>query len=162
MSKHKFQVGDKVIVTRTEEDYKACLGAIGEIVDVDPNWEFPYEVVLEDKELRGYQELGQMQELFEEAELSLIPDVQINFEDPKYVVIKFQEGTVEEVGVNGVQIEDIIDILVERLQGFQNGGFPCRENALAITHLQEAQNWLYRRTMERKKQGVEGKYVKHK
>jgi hypothetical protein len=73
-----------------------------------------------------------------------------------YINIKFQEGPVKENGVNGCQIEDVIDVLVKRLQGFQAGNYPCRENALAITKLEEARLWLEERTMKRKAQGVEG------
>ncbi len=70
--------------------------------------------------------------------------------------IKFQVGPIGEVGANGTTIENVIDVLVERLEGFNQGDFRCRENSCAITHLQEAQNWLYRRTARRKAAGVEG------
>lgn len=56
---------------------------------------------------------------------------------------------------DGTSNEELIDVLVDRLT-YLNGKCPCRENALAITHLQEAQNWLYRRTRDREKRGVEG------
>ncbi|MCC2381173.1 hypothetical protein LKM00_27660 [Bacillus wiedmannii] len=79
----------------------------------------------------------------------------------KFIDIKFQEGPIQTNGVNGAQIEDVIDALVERLQGFQNGGYPCRENALAITKLEEGRLWLNERTRKRQQQGIEGKYEKH-
>lgn len=79
-----------------------------------------------------------------------------------FVDIKFQLGAVNEVGVNGTQIEDVIDVLVARLQGFQAGDFACRENALAITKLQEALHWLRHRTQQRVEQGVEGESLPHK
>ncbi|MDA1636475.1 hypothetical protein PDK11_27160 [Bacillus cereus] len=79
----------------------------------------------------------------------------------KYINIKFQEGPIQDNEVNGAQIEDVIDTLVDRLQGFQKGGYPCRENALAITKLEEARLWLNERTRKRQEQGVEGKYEKH-
>ncbi|MEW9575453.1 hypothetical protein U9K47_08315 [Bacillus toyonensis] len=79
----------------------------------------------------------------------------------EFINIKFQEGPIQENGVNGAQIEDVIDSLVNRLQGFQNGGYPCRENALAITKLEEARLWLNERTRKRQEQGVEGKNEKH-
>ncbi|PEW74019.1 hypothetical protein CN449_15245 [Bacillus thuringiensis] len=79
----------------------------------------------------------------------------------EYIKIKFQEGPIQENGVNGAQIEDVIDTLVNRLQSFQKGGYPCRENALAITKLEEARLWLNERTRKRQVQGVEGKYEKH-
>ncbi|MGE6313419.1 hypothetical protein ACQKD6_23740 [Bacillus cereus] len=79
----------------------------------------------------------------------------------KHINIKFQEGPIQENGVNGAQIEEVVDVLVNRLQGFQNGGYPCRENALAITKLEEARLWLNERTRKRQEQGVEGKNIKH-
>jgi hypothetical protein len=80
----------------------------------------------------------------------------------KYIEIKFQEGPIGEAGVNGCQIEDVIDVLVTRLQGFQQAGYPCRENALAITKLEEARLWLNERTRKRQAQGVEGRNEAHK
>lgn len=88
----------------------------------------------------------------------------------QHITIKFQEGPIygsqDEKGViteqpNGCDIEDVIDVLVERLRGFQNGSLRCRENALAITHLEEAGNWLVKRRMNRIAQGVEGTYQPH-
>lgn len=38
--------------------------------------------------------------------------------------------------------------------------FPCRENAIATTHVETAILWLEKRTAERKARGVEGKYIK--
>ena len=75
--------------------------------------------------------------------------------------IQFQCGPVGEVGVNGACIEDVIDVLTIRLNGFQAGPFKCRENALAITKLEEARMWLSERTRLRVEQGVEGKNVAH-
>ena len=75
--------------------------------------------------------------------------------------ITFQVGPIREVGVNGCAIEDVIDVLVARLEGFQKGPFRCRENALAITKLEEAKHWLNERTRKRQEQGVEGRNVAH-
>jgi hypothetical protein len=80
----------------------------------------------------------------------------------EHIQIKFQEGPIGEVGVNGTQIEDVIEVLVKRLQNFQSGKLPCRENALAITHLETAQLWLEHRTSNRRKQSVEGTNMAHK
>lgn len=74
--------------------------------------------------------------------------------------IDFQNGPVQEVGANGCFQEDLIAICVDRLRSFQQGDFKCRENALAITHLEEALNWLNSRTLNRKQRGVEGKLEK--
>ncbi len=78
-----------------------------------------------------------------------------------FIDILFQFGPVGDHGVNGCQVEDIIDIIVKRLEGFQRGPFHCRENALAITKLQEAWHWLDERTGKRLAQTVEGKNKPH-
>lgn len=72
--------------------------------------------------------------------------------------IHFQSGTVIDVGVNGIFIEDLLSICINRLEHFQNSKLNCRENAMAITRLQEATMWLNKRTLDRKKRGVEGTY----
>ncbi len=74
--------------------------------------------------------------------------------------IDFQEGPVGEVGANGCQNEDIIEVLLHRLRGLQDR-LSCRENALAITKLEEALMWLERRTGKRVAQGVEGTGKRH-
>lgn len=73
--------------------------------------------------------------------------------------IRFQNGPIKEVGVNGVHNEDLIAIVVHRLQGFQSGPYACRENALALTKLEEALHWLNHRTSAREKRGVEGTHT---
>ena len=73
--------------------------------------------------------------------------------------IYFQNGPIQEFGVNGCQNEDLLAVVIDRLQGFQGGQFACRENAIALTHIQEALMWLERRTLERIARGVEGKNI---
>lgn len=70
--------------------------------------------------------------------------------------IQFQNGPVKEAGVNGLHQEDLLSIVVDRLQHFQRGNFACRENALALTRIEEALHWLNHRTAERQARGVEG------
>ncbi len=75
----------------------------------------------------------------------------------EFINITFQEGPINEVGVNGAHIEDVVDLIIARLRGFNdNSDTRCRENSLAITDLESANNWLLRRTMARVDQGVEG------
>jgi len=74
--------------------------------------------------------------------------------------ISFQNGPVGEVGINGLHQEDLLTIVLDRLQSFQAGEFKCRENALAITKIEEAMHWLNHRTTERRNRGVEGTSVK--
>jgi hypothetical protein len=73
-----------------------------------------------------------------------------------YVVLNFQNGPINEAGVNGITHEVLLAILCDRLRAFQRGPFACRENALALTKLEEAQHWLLHRTMKRMAAGVEG------
>jgi len=80
---------------------------------------------------------------------------QIPAEDDSADVI-FQNGPIPENGVNGLTQEVLIAICIDRLEGFQSGQFACRENALALTKLQEAQMWLLKRTRDRIARDVEG------
>lgn len=70
--------------------------------------------------------------------------------------VRFQNGPIGESGVNGCHQEDLLAIVIHRLRGFQSGEYACRENALALTKLEEAMHWLNHRTSERQKRGVEG------
>jgi hypothetical protein len=70
--------------------------------------------------------------------------------------IHFQEGPIKECDVNGVMNEDLIAMVITRLEHFQKSDFACRENALAITKLEEALLWLRKRTMGRENRNVEG------
>ncbi len=71
--------------------------------------------------------------------------------------ISFQNGAIAEKGVNGVTQEALLAIVIDRLRAFQAGPFASRENALALTKIEEAQHWLLHRTRERMARGVEGK-----
>lgn len=70
--------------------------------------------------------------------------------------IRFQKGPIAESGVNGISGEALLAIVEDRLIGFQSGQFACRENAIALTKIQEAMMWLQKRTMDRVRRGVEG------
>lgn len=70
--------------------------------------------------------------------------------------IHFQEGPIKECGINGVHNEDLIAMVVCRLEHFNQSPYRCRENSLAITALEEALLWLRKRTMGREKRGIEG------
>ena len=75
-----------------------------------------------------------------------------------YVNIKWQDGVIPEVGRNGVQVAEAIEVVLNQLKGYQEK-FPCRENAISITKLEEAIMWQEKRTTDRIKRGVEGKHV---
>ena len=74
--------------------------------------------------------------------------------------ILFQNGPIKEFGVNGVTQETLLSVVIDRLRSFQAGPYSCRDNAVALTHCEEALMWLQRRTRERIKSGVEGTHQK--
>lgn len=57
---------------------------------------------------------------------------------------------------DGTTNEEVLRMLIDRMQYLQ-AKFPCRENALVITKLEESLMWLEKRTADRKARGVEGK-----
>lgn len=149
----KLQVGDYIRIRNTKLE---AFGAYGYIASIDYEWIYPYEVKFDDG-------VEYSQELYGYGDLVLVAGGYIDKSKKlphSYIDIKFQDGVVSG-GVNGVQMEDVIDLLIDRLEGFQKGNYPCRENALAITKLEEARMWLNERTRKRKEQDVEGKYSNH-
>lgn len=72
------------------------------------------------------------------------------------VMFTIQSDPISEIGVNGVQVLDMLaytKCLFESL----NEAFPCRENALTITKIEEAIHWQEARTRDRMRRNVEGK-----
>lgn len=63
---------------------------------------------------------------------------------------------------NGAFVEGVIAAALQRLEFYQTasgGKFKCRENALAITKLEEALHWLDHRTKAREARQVEGTHT---
>ncbi len=75
--------------------------------------------------------------------------------DVNSLSFNIQNGPVKENGVNGCQVDTIIEAAKVILEGL-NKEFPCRENATAITKLDEALLWLLKRKLDREKRNVEG------
>jgi len=57
---------------------------------------------------------------------------------------------------NGAFVEGVVQAAIGRLQHYQTSKFSCRENAIALTHLETALLWLQKRTDDREERGVEG------
>src|SRR5690242_19625465 len=83
------------------------------------------------------------------------------------IVIDWQNGPLgrgaDRKAPNGAFVEGVIAAAVDRINYYQtaNGGkFACRQNALAITKLEEALLWLQKRTMDREARQVEGTHAK--
>ena len=72
--------------------------------------------------------------------------------------LSFQNGTIPDVGINGVTNETVLAALIHRTKGL-NAKFPSRQNSIAITKMEEALMWFENRTAERKARGVEGQHV---
>lgn len=65
-------------------------------------------------------------------------------------VIEFQHGPRKlPDSVHGVLDTDLLEIVRDRLKGFQGSEFSCRENACALTHIEEALMWMNRRAEDR-------------
>ena len=73
------------------------------------------------------------------------------------IYVNFQNGPVPVNGSNGTTIEALLAICKDRLEGFQQGKFPCDENAEALLHITEAITVLNQRTINRLARNVEGK-----
>ena len=56
---------------------------------------------------------------------------------------------------DGTTTEEVLQVLINRMEFLQKT-MPCRENALVITKLEEADLWLKKRTCDRIKRAVEG------
>jgi hypothetical protein len=76
---------------------------------------------------------------------------------PNRWALNFQDGPVGTAGANGITNEALLAVVLDRLECFQRGAYKCRENALAITKLEEALHWLGHRSRDCERRGVEGK-----
>ena len=80
----------------------------------------------------------------------------LNGEVTRMIPIDFQEGPIKENGVNGVANEDLIMMVIARLEGFQKSEYACQDNADALEHLYATMDKLNIRTKKRIERGVEG------
>lgn len=60
---------------------------------------------------------------------------------------------------NGAFVEGVLQAALGRLEFYQRSKFKCRENALAITKIEEALHWLQSRTAKREQRDVEGTHT---
>lgn len=60
---------------------------------------------------------------------------------------------------NGAFVEGVIAAALDRIYFYQSTKLKCRENAIAITKLEEALHWLNHRTYEREQREVEGTHA---
>lgn len=75
----------------------------------------------------------------------------------KRTLIEFQNGARKEVGsTTGVIDSDLLEIVRDRLQGFQSGAFASEYNEKALFHIEEALYWMNRRVEDRIARNVLG------
>ena len=75
--------------------------------------------------------------------------------------IQFQKGPRKDPSSRqGVLDVDLLEIVRDRLTCFQAGEYACRENAIALTHIEEALLWLNKRVEDRAERNVLGTYEK--
>lgn len=71
--------------------------------------------------------------------------------------IQFQNGARKlDNSIHGVLDTDLLEIVRHRLQCFQQGEFATRENAIALTHIEEALLWMNKRVEDRIERNVLG------
>lgn len=75
--------------------------------------------------------------------------------DKNFLSFTVQDGPIKENGVNGCQVDEIIAVVKKMISGL-NDEFPCRENSIVITKLDEALHWLKHRKEDRQERHVEG------
>lgn len=89
--------------------------------------------------------------------------IQVEGEDSRRTCgyIQFQKGPRNVEGSTpGATEAALLTILIDRLRGFQSGPYACRENAIQLTHLEEALMWTKKRADDRAKRGVLGRNAK--
>lgn len=79
----------------------------------------------------------------------------------KALSIKFHTGalpdppmTAANPGPNGISMESLLAVVIDRLQCLQKGPTACRENSIAITYLENSLMWMQKRTRDRIAQGT--------
>jgi len=79
--------------------------------------------------------------------------------DKNSIAFTIQNGPIKEHGINGCQVDTLIHAARAIINGL-NTKFPCRENSLAVTKLDEALHWLDARKKDREARSVEGANAK--
>jgi len=82
-------------------------------------------------------------------------------EDIPYTLIQFQNGARKDPNaITGLLDSDLLEIVRDRLIGFQSGDFASEYNAKALEYIEEALMWMNRRVEDRIERNVLGTYNK--
>lgn len=110
--------------------------------------------VLKDKYPDKFNESGSMDYKWFESDIRPNNFVYVRH-DVNSLSFTIQNGPIKEHGVNGCQVDTIIEAAKLIIEGL-NKQYPCRENSMIITKLDEALMWSNKRKADREKRGVEG------
>lgn len=130
--------------------------ALETLKDVKEIWGYDVVVMDDLKKLHPemFNESGQMDYKIFESKIRSNYPIQIRH-DKNSISFTIQNGPIKENGINGCQLEALIYTAKLMIIGL-NEKFPCRQNSLAITKLDEALHWLLDRKLDREKRKVEG------
>lgn len=82
-------------------------------------------------------------------------------EDIPYTLIQFQNGARKDPNaITGILDSDLLEIVRDRLIGFQSGDFATEYNAKALEHIEIALMYMNRRVEDRIERNVLGTYNK--
>lgn len=82
-------------------------------------------------------------------------------EDIPYTLIQFQNGARKDPNaITGILDSDLLEIVRDRLIGFQSGDFASEYNAKALEHIEIALMYMNRRVEDRIERNVLGTYNK--
>lgn len=78
--------------------------------------------------------------------------------------ITWQDGPLgrdgDRIDPNGAFVETVLSAALQRIEFYQDSKFRSKENAMAITKIEEALLWLNKRTQDREERKVEGTHKK--
>lgn len=89
-------------------------------------------------------------------ELENFEDTDLSGQSLQFIQKEHIPGIGLETVKDGTTNEEVLAVLIDRMNYLQSK-WPCRENAIVITKLEESLMWLNKRTEDRKQRGVEGK-----
>ncbi len=116
-----------------------------------------YQLLLEEPErvTLGYQETKMTDELEYKGGLQEDWTIKDDRVRTPYATIKFQSGPMKQQGKNGCLVDDILEVVVARLEELELL-IPNHNNQMAINAVRDAIECLRLRTADRETRGVEG------
>jgi len=130
--------------------------ALETLKDVKEIGGFPVVVMdeLREKYPEKFNESGAMDYKWFEKEIRPSNFIYVRH-DVNSISFTLQNGPIKEAGVNGCQVDTIIETAKKILEGL-NAQYPCMENERAINKLDMALEWLKTRKIDREIRKVEG------